>query len=258
MNPAEIVVHKIERDVVLQIFQFLGIAVRQPREPSHAHSHCQVLPLANTCRNVFIIGHSADDCPPRSHADCWAVAHFRPFRRSAINLLQHRVINLGTKGIFNSAQIGSVSVCGQLDAIGKATGQVVHELIGRTCVTATNEPTRHKFRFRVNRRPRPNIAMSHGLVLRRGILFLAADKRPDFVALNPLALQIPQRLVLVFGTRTARVNQQFDDAVNRRIRQSGSGADTVSVNQTTEDLSPLFSTQLIHANNICLRGQAVN
>ena len=39
MNPAEVVVHVMERNGVLQILQFLAECVGEPRESAHRHSH---------------------------------------------------------------------------------------------------------------------------------------------------------------------------------------------------------------------------
>jgi hypothetical protein len=100
--------------------------------------------------------------------------------------------------------------------------------------------------------------MTFGLVFRRSVLFLASDKRPYFVALYALARQVSQRLVLIIRTRFASINQQFDDAVNCRVRQSGSGADAVTINQTTQDLNPLSSAQFIHVPIMLARASNVN
>jgi hypothetical protein len=48
MNPAKIVIHKIERQSVLVIFQFLRESVRQSREPAHRHPHPEILPFGKT------------------------------------------------------------------------------------------------------------------------------------------------------------------------------------------------------------------
>ena len=41
---------------------------------------------------------------------CWAVAPARTIRRRAVNLVDHRVVNVGPKGSFYCFQIGAVAV----------------------------------------------------------------------------------------------------------------------------------------------------
>lgn len=43
VNPAEVVVHEMQRDGVAVIFNLFAEGVRQPRESADAHSHRQVL-----------------------------------------------------------------------------------------------------------------------------------------------------------------------------------------------------------------------
>jgi hypothetical protein len=59
MNPAEIVMHVMERDRVLQILQLFAESVRQPRKPTHRHSHGEILALNIARRNVVVIGRAA-------------------------------------------------------------------------------------------------------------------------------------------------------------------------------------------------------
>jgi hypothetical protein len=84
---------------------------------------------------------SKPDCrsdypPARSHADCRAVAHLRAFRRSAVNLLQLRVINFRSENLLNSVQISAVSICRELklvssEASGKRIcGSVARDILG--------------------------------------------------------------------------------------------------------------------------------
>ena len=50
VNPAEIVVHVMERNRVLQILQFFTEPVGQSGESAHTHSHRQVLTLNEELR----------------------------------------------------------------------------------------------------------------------------------------------------------------------------------------------------------------
>lgn len=59
---------------------------------------------------MVVIGISADYGLASAHADCGAVASLWRLIHAAVNLLQHCIINLGAKGIFNRAQICTMSV----------------------------------------------------------------------------------------------------------------------------------------------------
>jgi hypothetical protein len=101
MNPAEIVVHIMERNRVLQVLQFLAKCVRQPSEPAHRHSHRQILAFDKACRNVGVIGVALDDRFSFAHAHGWAVAGFRRVFNFAVNLLKHRVVDVRPESILN-------------------------------------------------------------------------------------------------------------------------------------------------------------
>ncbi len=63
MNPAEIVVHVMKGDGVLQIFKLFGKRIREARKPAHRHSHRQILALNVARRNVaagFFVGIPVD------------------------------------------------------------------------------------------------------------------------------------------------------------------------------------------------------
>src|ERR1035437_3028522 len=45
VNPAEVVVHEVERDGRFEVLDLLREGVREPREPPHAHPHREVLEL---------------------------------------------------------------------------------------------------------------------------------------------------------------------------------------------------------------------
>src|SRR5437899_7706447 len=56
VNPAEIIVHEVKRDRMLEIFDFLGKGVSQSRESAHTHAHGQVLPFNVARRDNRNIG----------------------------------------------------------------------------------------------------------------------------------------------------------------------------------------------------------
>jgi hypothetical protein len=69
-----------------------------------------------------------------------AVAARVAFRRWAIDLNEHRVINIGTKRILNGFKISLVAVRCNLDAIAKAARQIGHEGQGGFGTSIANAP----------------------------------------------------------------------------------------------------------------------
>jgi hypothetical protein len=75
---------------------------------------------------VVVIGVATDYRLASAHADCGAVARLWRLADAAVNLLQHRVINICSERIFNRAQISTMAVCGQLNAMRQAVCQIAH------------------------------------------------------------------------------------------------------------------------------------
>src|SRR4051812_39733154 len=85
----------------------------------------------------------------RPHADRGAVACFWTCWRFSVNLRQLREINICPESVFDSGQVSVVTIRRELHAMSQTLFQIMHEVIGRVCMAATNEPTRHKLCFRV-------------------------------------------------------------------------------------------------------------
>lgn len=193
-----------------------------------------------------------------THADCWTVPHLTGLLLIAVDFNQHRVINLCTKSVFNRIQIRLMAVRGQLHTVCKSVFQIMDEVVGRTRISCADIPARHEFRFSINCRPCPNVAMPFRLMLRRSVLFFTADKRPNFITLQSAAFQIAKCLVLVGRANATGINQELYNTIYRRVRQPRRGTYAVTLNQATEDLSAFNGVQFIHNTNVCLPGQAVN
>src|SRR5438552_2996331 len=73
MDPAEVIVHEVEREGVLKVLHLLAEGVGQAGKSAHPHSHCQVLPLDVAGRNVFLVRETLDDLEFRADARWWAV-----------------------------------------------------------------------------------------------------------------------------------------------------------------------------------------
>jgi hypothetical protein len=100
--------------------------------------------------------------------------------------------------------------------------------------------------------------VTSGLSSGAGVLFFAAHKRPYFVALNALALQISHGRILILGADLASVNHKVYNGVDRRIRQPGRCAKAVPLNNAVEDLRSFLGVQFVHACNMLARASNVN
>jgi len=140
-----------------------------------------------------------------------------------------------------------MAVGGQLDAARQPSSQVVHEMIRRARVPAAHEPARDKFRVRAERNPRPHAAHASGVLhVGRHVFVLRIDEAPDFIALNPFALEVAERLVLIRGTGRAKLHQEL---LNRRAVNAchaNCGAERISLDQAGHHFHPFVCRQFIH------------
>ena len=63
---------------------------------------------------------------------------------------------------------------------------------------------------------------------------LAADERPNLVALNALRLDSTKGAILVLGTRATKVHEELGHRVLRRSRDSDGSTNGVAFNETTD------------------------
>lgn len=124
-----------------------------------------------------------------------------------------------------------MAVCGQLDAMRQPSGQIVHKVICRASITGADKPARHKFRVRIKRNPRPHAARSAALHIFWHVLVFGINERPDFIALDALAIQVAESLVLIGGAGRAKFNQQLLNRCAVNARHADSGAERIALNQ---------------------------
>ena len=235
VNAGEIIVHIMQGDCRFVVLNFLGKCVCQPHESAHRHPHREILPFHMACRNVRFVRRAGDRGFACAYTLCWRITHFATFRRGAVNFNQSCVINVRAKSIFNRVQIGLVAVCRQLDAMRQPPGQIVYKMICRIRVACANKPARDKFRGGVERNPCPHTAPAVAPIVCRHIFFFAANKAPNFIALNPFAIQVAKGFVLIRRARRAKFDQKF---LNR-------GA--VNARHADKDRAQEFSRMIIHS-----------
>jgi hypothetical protein len=258
MNPAEIVVHVVQSNRVFQVFKFFGEGIRQSGKAAHGHTHREVLPLDIRRGDVLKVWRTADNRATRSHADCGAVAGLWRLASIAVNLLQHRVINLLAERVSNRVQIDAVTVRGQLHTIRQSLSQVLNKVVRRSGVASPNEPAGNELGVRINRYPCPSVASRavHSL-LKRAIPFLRINERPNLIALDSLTRKIAKNSILIFRTGATKIAQQIHNRGAMNARHSTDGAQGISLYQCSNYLFPLFGAQLVHASIMLERSSIV-
>src|SRR6266849_1702420 len=258
MNPAEVIVHIMKRDRMLKVLQFFRKAVRQPSEPTHGHSHSEVLSLNIACGDMVEVRQTSNDRLASSYTNCRTVSDLSAFWRVPVNLRQHRVVNFASKRIFDGCQIGAMTVSRQLYSVRKALFQIMHEVISAACVALADKPAGNKFRVRIEGNPCPAIARAFSLLLGRAILFLRINKIPDFITLDSLTRKVAKRFVLIIRTGAPKIAQQFHDGRTMDASYSLNRAEGIAFDQSSNHPLALFNAQLVHVSNMLARSSIIN
>ena len=93
VNSAEVVVHVMECNRVLQILDFLGKGVGQARESAHRHAHGEVLALNVARGDVLEIGVPVDESPcvlPCRSRDCSELTGLPAQRRKSFEAARNQ------------------------------------------------------------------------------------------------------------------------------------------------------------------------
>jgi hypothetical protein len=76
MNAAIVVEHEMQRHCMPVICDLLAVGIRQSREPSHTHSHREVLPLDLGRAYEVPVRVASNDAPFAANTLCWRIARF--------------------------------------------------------------------------------------------------------------------------------------------------------------------------------------
>src|SRR5439155_13799382 len=121
--------------------------------------------------------------------------------------------------------------------------------LGCEAVATPDRPGRHQLGVSVQRRPRPHVAVAEGArVFLREVLRLCVDERPNLITLNPLALEVPQLLILIALTRGTRVQEKLRHSVDRDIGEAASRAKAATFREKTDDLGAALKRQSVHSS----------
>ncbi len=247
MNPAEVVMHEVESNRVLVIFDLLGKGVRKAGESANTHTHRAILAFHKAGGDVRVCGFARNLRFACTHALSGTVARFWAFaERLAVNLHKLRVVDLAAESVFHGHEVGSMTVRGQLNAGGEPASKVMHEVAGRGCIALADVPARNQFGIAIDGRPSPNASSPLGFHLRRAIFVLGIAKSPNFVTLETFARQVTKHFILIARTRVSSINQHFNDGVNGRAGQTRSGAKAIALTEAVEDLRPPVNLKLVH------------
>lgn len=248
MYPAEVVVHEVECQCVLVILNLFREPVRQPGEAPHVHPHREVVPLDIASRNVFSFRPAVNDSWDCADALRGAVAGFFSLRLISIQFDQHRVVNFSSEGEINGVQISAMAVSSQLNAVRKTGSQVIHEALGVIRRAPANTPAGNEFGIRAEGCPCPHISVAKLPALIGGhVLFLRVAERPDFIALDSLARQVAQRLVLIFRASLSNLRQQLNHSVFRNARHSHRSAYRITFNKGRDNCGLAVNREVVHA-----------
>src|ERR1700685_1682293 len=110
MNAAEIVVKEVERHLMTVVLNFLAVTVCEPSKTAHSHPHRKIAALYETSRNVLRIGLASENTCAASNATCGAVAGLWILARGSVDFYQHRIVNIGTKGILYRFRVHAMAV----------------------------------------------------------------------------------------------------------------------------------------------------
>jgi hypothetical protein len=135
-----------------------------------------------------------------------------------------------------------------LHAIRQAVGKVCDEMPSRGSIPLANRPARNELCVGIDCRPCPNItADTVSLNFFKGDLFLlAANKRPALVNLNPLAVQVAERPILILRTGRAKLHEQFVDGVPGDTGNSGRSTHRNAIHQASNYVGAFSCAKLVH------------
>jgi len=190
MNPAEVVIHEVESYGVCVVLHFLAKPICQSGKPAYRHTHGEVLPLDVGCADVRRVRIANDGFHIEADALGRRVAALLIVRGSAVDFVEHGVVDPCPEGVFNRIQVGAVGVGCQLNAVTDAACAILHEVPRPSTIAAPNKVADDQFGIGVDADPGPNIAPSLCFLCGSGVFLLTADKAPDFIGLHPTNFEI--------------------------------------------------------------------
>lgn len=127
MGTAEVVGGEVNRHGGGVVLHLLGMAVREPREPAHAHAHSEVLALDERGRNVLGNRLAGDRVLLAADALGGGIALLAA-GSARVNLLELGEIDVRAERVLYGADVCLQAVRGDLDAVGETAGEILDKL----------------------------------------------------------------------------------------------------------------------------------
>jgi hypothetical protein len=249
VDATEVVVGEVERYGAGEVFELLAVGVRETGEAAHRHSHREVLTLDVARRDRVGIGVADPHANVDAGADGRAVA-LASFLVVAPVLFDHlRKVHVEPEGLFDGLEVRVVPIRGQLDALGQPLREIADEPARVLDLPLADVIRGHQLGVGVERRPRPDVAVTQlPHLVRPDVLLLDEAERPDLVALDPLGLEPAHGAVVVRAAGVSEIDQELRDGVLARAGHAAGGADGIALDERADDGSTFLNGQPIHTD----------
>jgi hypothetical protein len=246
MHAGEVVPHVVQVDRMNVVLDLLGKRIGQPGEPTHRHTHREVLPLDIAGADVSRIG-IADHFDALGAKTLRRAVAFLRFGVVSENLHQLRVVHVGPEGMGNGVQVHLVAVRGQLHAIRKASLNIPKEIRCIPGVPPSSKPANCQLGIRIKSNKRPNIASIAAILemLRLYVLGLGSHEAPNLIDLDALRGDIAERGILIFGARGPNISEQPENRPLCHARHAGRGIDGATLDQRRDDRRFLVDAEYV-------------
>lgn len=129
--------------------------------------------------------------------------------------------------------------------------QILHEVVSDAAIARANEPGRHQLGICADRRPRPHVTNAElATHFFRDVLLLRINEAPNLIALETLARQVAQSLVLVRGAGRSDIDEQLGHGIDGAVSEAAGGAEAGTFDEKAEDLGALCCCQLVHVQRL--------
>src|SRR2546425_4457320 len=112
---------------------------------------------------------------------------------------------------------------------------------------ASEQPARNKFGIRIEGDPRPHITKAElAFVFFGYVLFPGVAEAPDFIALEPLAGQVAELLVLVSLAGCAKINEELEHCAFSGSCHPAGCPNRIALDECCYNLCLFLCAQLVH------------
>src|SRR5581483_9562437 len=231
--PSEVVIREVQSARCFQVVQFFRERIRQSRESSDRLTNCHVLSFDVASADVARVG------TPVAYLN-YCLYHWRGRILSsrvvlpviAIQLYHLSKVSLSRENVLNSLAVKVKPVCSDLEAVfwRDAISQTCKELVGGFTIALSNSVGGNQFRFSIKRNEYPSIP-NFRRILSVYVTLLLLAVCPNFVGLNPLALEILHRAFEQLYAAFSSENKQPHDRVAVQSCNSLRAANASAFNQ---------------------------